>query len=914
MFEPSAEHPTQQQLTAFGRQALNDDEWATVEEHVAACDRCRQILETLPEDPLLSTVRGATVSTCPSDAPPCLHAGYEILEQIGQGGMGVVFKARQAGLGRLVALKRLHAGGRPKPERMSRFRREAEAVARLDHANIVRIYEVGEQDGQPYLALEYVAGGTLKDCLAGNPLVPAAAAALVANLAQAIDHAHQHGIIHRDLKPANILLQNEGTAEDAEDRRDKPAAFLPLRSSASSAVKHCTPKITDFGLAKLVDQEKLQTQTGDILGTPSYMAPEQATGQAHVVGPAVDIYALGAILYEALTGRPPFQGATVLDTLEQVRVQEPLPPSRLQPNVPRDLDTVCLKCLEKAPRQRYATAGGLAEDLGRFLNGMPTLARPVPVWEQAWKWARRRPAVAGLIALSGLAIVALVLGLWSHTTSLDEQVRRAEAGEALARQQKQRADTNYQQARQAINQMLDRLDKFRAAGVPRIESLRRELCEDALTFYMGIAKAEADGERGTRFDVAQAYRLMGSLQHSAFQLDSSRQSLDRGRVLLEKLLADYPNNREYEAELGVCFDQLGHTANAQRLFEDSRAFHEQALAIRRELCRLEPENPVWQRDRAKCHINLGVSYYQIGRLDQVEPHWQEAIRVREKLVREHPEEAVDRYGLAIGYSNLALLYRDTGRTAEADALYGKCEPLLTGLVRERPDEEAWASALAQTLRNWGCLLNGAHRPNEARGLLTRAVQIMERLLLEDPLNSESHDLLLGCLVARMNNCTLLQLAAEGATDWQRALALSVKRNSWDELCIGVLWDARFGAHALAAARAEHLAKQAGITSTNRFQLAKAYAQGAQAAYQDAQLSAADKGRQAEQYAAAALALLAELGQDGFFKDAASVACLKTDNDLKPLFQRPDYQKLITRLQNSSRHMVVDQTTGCSQRR
>jgi tetratricopeptide (TPR) repeat protein len=568
--------------------------------------------------------------------------------------------------------------------------------------------------------------------------------------------------------------------------------------------------------------------------------------------------------------------------------------------VPRDLDTVCLKCLEKLPRQRYATAGALADDLQRFLVSKPTLARPAPVWEKTWKWTRRRPAVTGLITLSGLAILALIAGLWLHATSLNEQVRRAEAGEAMARRQKQRADTNYQQARQAINRILERLDKFYVAGVPRIESLRRELREDALAFFNGIAKAETDGDPATRLDVAQAYRLIGSLQGPLGEFAASRQNLDRARLLLEKLIVDYPNDLRYQAELGMCLDRLGHLTGAQHLDEASRAFREQALAMREELCRLEPDNAAWQRARASCHINLGVYYYQLGRLDQVEPHWRQAIFAREKLVGEHPGDAGDRYGLAISYSNLALLYRDTGRTSEADALFGKCEPLLTALVQEHPEEDSWTNALAQTLRNWGCLLNGAHRPQEARVLLTRAVQIMEQSLREDPQNWVVQDQLLGCLVACMNNCTLLQFPTEGDRDWQRALALSAQRKTWNDLCVGVFWDARFGAHALAAARAEHLLKQPSITSADRFQLAKAYAQAAQAASQDKQLSAVEQERKVEQYATAAVALLGRLGQDGYFKDAASVDRLKTDDELKPLQQRPRYQKLLTSLQNSSR--------------
>ncbi|HXG10786.1 MAG TPA: serine/threonine-protein kinase [Gemmataceae bacterium] len=273
-------------------------------------------------------------------------AGYEILEVLGQGGMGVVYKARQTRLNRLVALKMIRAGANAGPQELERFRTEAEAVARLEHPNIVQIYEIGEQGGRPFLALEFVRGGSLARRLDGTPLPACQAARLVQTLARAVHHAHQQGIVHRDLKPANVLLTADGT-----------------------------PKIADFGLAKRLDADRGQTQTGAVLGSPSYMAPEQAEGRIKEIGPAVDIYALGAILYELLTGRPPFQGATLLETLEQVRGHDPVPPRDLQPSVPRDLETVCLKCLEKTPGRRYASALELADDLQRFLDGDPIRAR-----------------------------------------------------------------------------------------------------------------------------------------------------------------------------------------------------------------------------------------------------------------------------------------------------------------------------------------------------------------------------------------------------------------------------------------------------------------------------------------------------------------------------------------------------------
>jgi eukaryotic-like serine/threonine-protein kinase len=290
----------------------------------------------------------------PATAPPLPEvAGYEILEVIGHGGMGVVYKARQLGLNRIVALKMVLAGANASPQSLARFRSEAEAVAQLAHPNIVHIYEIGEQNGCPYLALEYVGGGSLAQQLDGTPVAPGQAAELVLALARAVHHAHLRGIVHRDLKPANVLL--------SDDR---------------------TPKITDFGLAKRTDADYGQTQTGAILGSPSYMAPEQASGAIDKIGPATDVYALGVILYELLTGRPPFKGASLLETMEQVREHEPAPPRTLQPRAPRDLETICLKCLEKSPRRRYATAADLAADLEAFVCGEPIQAHSLTLLDQ----------------------------------------------------------------------------------------------------------------------------------------------------------------------------------------------------------------------------------------------------------------------------------------------------------------------------------------------------------------------------------------------------------------------------------------------------------------------------------------------------------------------------------------------------
>jgi tRNA A-37 threonylcarbamoyl transferase component Bud32 len=297
-------------------------------------------------------------------------AGYEVLGEIGRGGMGVVYKARQPKLNRLVALKMVLVGSHASEQELGRFRAEAEAVARLQHPNVVQIYEVGEQNGLPYFSLEYCDGGSLAAQLNGTPLPAPQAARLVETLAGAVHAAHQQKVVHRDLKPANVLLTADGT-----------------------------PKITDFGLAKKLDGGTGPTASGAIVGTPSYMAPEQAGGKGKEVSPATDVYALGAILYELLTGRPPFRAATPLDTMLQVLGDEPVPVRRLQPQCSRDLETICLKCLEKEPSRRYDTAAALADDLARLLRGEPIQARPSGPADRVLKWAKRKPALACLMVV-----------------------------------------------------------------------------------------------------------------------------------------------------------------------------------------------------------------------------------------------------------------------------------------------------------------------------------------------------------------------------------------------------------------------------------------------------------------------------------------------------------------------------------
>jgi serine/threonine protein kinase len=609
--------------------------------------------------------------------------GYEILSELGRGGMGVVYKAQQVALKRTVALKMILAGAHAPPEQRARFRSEAEAVARLQHPHIVQIYEVGEHQGLPFFSLEYVDGGSLAKHLTGTPQPPHPAARLVEMLARAMQHAHERGIVHRDLKPANILLMSGGLVSGgvvSGEWSDPTNQDSPLTIHQ--------PKITDFGLAKHLEEAAGVTGSGTVMGTPSYMAPEQARGQVHAIGPAADVYSLGAILYEMLTGRPPFQATTAADTVHQVITEEPVAPTRLQPRVPRDLETICLKCLEKDPQRRYASAQGLAEDLRRFQASEPIVARPASRAERFLKWARRRPALAALLGVIGVAaVIGLGGAIWYNTR---------------LRAERDRAETNFHMALRAVDDLLREVGAEGLAREPHMEQTRRRLLEKALAYFQSFL-GQASEDPLVRKKVGQAYKQMGDILRLLGRRSEAEAAYEKAINNLSRLAAEYPQDPEYRHVLAESYNWLGEVYRSAERHSQARAAHQKAAVILEGLTADFPDRAVYRKDRARSFYNLGIVAKDTNRPKEAEQAFDEAVAILRELTERFPEEAGYGHELALAYLNLSLVQarRDVER---ALATNGAALGLLRPLATQTPPNPDWRHELAVLYNNRALLL------------------------------------------------------------------------------------------------------------------------------------------------------------------------------------------------------------------
>jgi serine/threonine protein kinase len=657
------------------------------------------------------------------------HLGrFQIRRELGQGSFGRVFLAHDPLLGRDVALKIPRVPALLTRELRQRFHHEALAAARLDHPNVVPVYEAGVVDDICFITSPYCPGITLAAWLQqrGRPLPWNEAAALLETLAKAVQHAHSRGVLHRDLKPANILLVSGGVVSG--EWSDDVPPHSPPTTHDSPLTTH-QPKITDFGLAKLlIEGQPDQTGTGLILGSPCYMAPEQAEAKNREITTAADVYALGAILYEMLTARPPFLAETTLATLEQVKTQEPVPPRRLEPHVPRDLETICLKCLHKDPGRRYASAHDLAEDLERFLAGEPIQARAAASWERGLKWARRQPALAALIAVTCLAVLTVASGSLWYNAQLHEALKTAKI-HALEAQAKQRiARTNFLKARDAVDKMLTEVAEVRLAYIPQMELVRRKLLQEALTFYQEFLSEEPD-DPVLRHETGFAYDRLGFIYMRLGQRAEAEKAYRRAEVLHESLAAEFPDDERYllaragsQAQLVVLLQQAGRFRDAERncrllsgLFEKLAAQFPNGFQTRSALARIHwnhgqilrdlgifseaqkssaravalfdnlmtqfPEQKELALDRAAAQIDDAAILLRCNQLPEAEAEIRRALAQLEKsaLDLDVPQE-----NLLKGYVGLGELLERQTRLAQAESVYEKAVVLGEKLVRERP--------------------------------------------------------------------------------------------------------------------------------------------------------------------------------------------------------------------------------------
>ncbi len=529
--------------------------------------------------------------------------GFEILETLGFGGMGVVYLARQTRLNRMVALKMIRAHALFDQETKSRFQVEAESIARLAHPNIISIYEVGETNSLPFVALEYVSGGSLADLIRTRTLTSRVAAEIVGKLARAVQYAHDRDVIHRDIKPGNVLVCPSSDDHPLTGTSNHDAVTIQ-----SEPIKHLDfqPKLTDFGLARLTNLDDRHTRTGTVIGTPAYMAPEQAQGKHQDVGTSADIYSLGAILYELLTGRAPFRAGSPVDTMRQVIDEDPVSLRALSSDVSKDLETICMKCLHKRPQARYASAAVLADDIDRYLSGQPVVARPLPAHLRVARWCRRRPATASLIATSALLLLTVAIG------SSIFAIRVANLNQ-ITLKAKQDSDNDRTVAVAAITELSDALvDDFERRGgtVKR----RQHLVDVALSGLEQVTKSDA---RVAGASIVRAHLSRANLHSLSGDLESSQASLDQAQTLANELVEAFPDSEEHQHSLALVHEALADFLISSGSAENAIPEIERTTEILNRLTEQSPKNPEYLRCLLRVRQSMVIVYETLDDLEAV---------------------------------------------------------------------------------------------------------------------------------------------------------------------------------------------------------------------------------------------------------------------------------------------------------
>lgn len=652
-----------------------------------------------------TVVRGESTIVAPrpvamDDQLPRKLGDYILLEELGSGGMGTVYRAREPKVDRLVALKLIRAdrlsavSAAARQMFFDRFAAEVQAAAKVQHAHIATVYSVGEADGMPYFAMRLVEGKSLQQMLAVTPLEGRRAAAYLEPVARAVHQAHLHGILHRDLTPRNILV------ESASDR----------------AI------VVDFGLAKLMSANRGLTEMGEVFGSPPYMSPEQTRSAADVTS-AADVYSLGATLYHMLTGRPPFQAATIVETIRQINDVEPVRPRELNPVIDRDLETICLKCLEKESASRYERAEQLADELKRFLNNEPIHARPLGPVGRFVRWRRRNPVIANLTALTATLLVSIAV-----LTAL-AQIREARM-RRVAEQNERRAEENLGIARDAAYTFLDKWSEDPRLKAHGLESLRRELLEASRRFYDVFASQQGNDEQ-LLAERARAYALLAKV---TAELGETNTAIDYYQSSIRILdgLHGRQGHVAREALAVHCFNELGTIYRDTQSSARALASHRRALQISEALCASHPDRPEALSALADSHHRMAIVYRDTGDFDLSESGWKLAIEFAGRLTCKSGDTPQQQNLLAKYHNNLALLYEACERSVEAEQEYAAAREIWAGLTEAYVGQPEYQRALALCHNNVGVLLQRLQRLPDAETAHLAALTLRERLARGHP--------------------------------------------------------------------------------------------------------------------------------------------------------------------------------------
>ncbi len=764
---------------------------------------------------------------------PTIFGDYEVLHEIARGGMGITYRARQISLNRIVALKMIKSGQLADDQEVRRFQKEAELAASLDHPNIVPVYEVGQIGLRHFFSMAFVDGESLEQRLHAGPLPPQEAARLLLQVAEATEYAHDQGVIHRDLKPANVLLAHgpTGSASGHEQLSKCPEDESIGGSSSGPSV---VPKVTDFGLAKQLTVDSTLTVTGQVLGTPGFMPPEQAEGRLADILPQSDVYSLGAILYCSVTGRPPFHAAGILKTLKQVVECDPVSPRQLNPVVDRDLETICLKCLEKDPGRRYARAGDLVDELRRYLDHRPIAARPLSHLAQLTRWCRRRPAVA---ALSAAFVAALLVG----TTVSIYYAIAAGTNARFYRKEKRRADIETTRARaslreekamrgrlvdsldeteQTIQRWVDTASNAQLLQDPRFKPLLIELLAEGLDHYQRFTDEHAsDQDLAGRQRLAAAFYRIGKISDTSgskpqaiaayqraietygalmdeFPDDEESQwgwarsqcnvaplyaavgtpgpaieSFERCIPLFERLVERHENQAPYAADLAIAYDGCALVYAGHGDPVLGLSYRRKALAIREQLTRDHPNDDQFAAALATSAHNVGISMIDAGQLDEALSNFHRARDIMIDLVARSPHDPDRLNKLANIYNTIGSVSWQTNAMSDALEGFQERRSICEQLVQTHPTIDEYRYGLAMSYHNIGALQGEIGGVDEAREAFEEARQLLKKLADDNPTITDYAFDLAGVFINLGNLEEDLERHQQAIRAYERALAI-----------------------------------------------------------------------------------------------------------------------------------------------